>query len=86
MDASTLDDEGMRRVSDLAHDMHIAVRDAVRRGPTSDKREIAGALAAAVSMLVAWDSMQGFLDNLAECAAAKEHVRAIDAGEVPELH
>lgn len=81
-----LDESGMKRVSDLAHDISMAVRDVVRRGPTSNKTEIAGALAAAMSMLVAWESMQGFLETLAECAAAKEDVRSIDDGEVPDLH
>ena len=73
-------------ISAVAADMYRVLADVVKRHEPLDKEEVAHALAVAISVCVAWDSMQAFLDNLAVCAAAKERVRAIEAGQEPDVH
>ena len=73
----------IEKVKEIGDAVHKAIRRAVEDCRPAERLEILNGLAAAVSMVVAYDSMQIFLDTLAVCADAKEHVRAIDAGEVP---
>ena len=50
------------------------------------RSEVANGLAAAIAMVVSYDSAQKFLESLAACMDAKERARAIAAGEVADLH
>lgn len=74
------------RVTELSDALQMAIRQTVAGHQPIGRGEIMLSLAAAVSMVVAYDSMQVFLETLAECADAKELVRAIAAGEVPDVH
>ncbi len=62
-----------------------AMRDELQRQPLHVD-QMQSALAIATTLVVSYGTMQRYLETLAACADAKEHVRAIDAGEVPDLH
>lgn len=79
-------DHDIAVVGDLAERLNLAIRRAVRDSGAADKDAIMNGLAAAVALVVSYDSMQNFLDILAACADAKEHARAIVAGEVQDVH
>ena len=76
----------IEKVKQIGDAVHKAMRRAIEDYTPAEKLEILNGVAAAVSMIVSYDSMQTFLDTLAVCADAKEHVRAIDAGEVSDVH
>ena len=72
----------MTRVADLAEALHTAIRRTVEDRQPMTPVAIANGLAAAVSMIVSYESGQAFLECLAACMDAKEQARAIAAGEV----
>ena len=74
------------KILEIAAAVNAAAREAVNQREPSTKDEIMHGLAAAVAMLVGYESAQAFIDQLAVCIDAKEHVRAIGAGEVPALN
>ena len=74
------------RVTGLSDALQKAVRQTVADHQPIERDEIMLSLAAAVAMVVSYDSAQTFLDMLGECFDAKEHARAIAAGEVPDVH
>ena len=77
-------EEEMTRVADLAEALHEAIRRTVEDRQPMSAVEIANGLAAAVSMVVAYESGQPFLETLAACMDAKEEARAIAAGKVSQ--
>lgn len=74
------------KILEIGSAINAAIRAAVKRCEPASKTEIMHGLAAGVSMVVGYESAQVFLDQLAVCIDAKEHVRAIDAGEVPAVN
>ncbi len=66
--------------------LDAAIRKAIGECQPASPEEAMNGTAAAIAMVVSYGSMQRFLETLAACADAKEHVRAIDAGEVADLN
>jgi hypothetical protein len=64
----------MQAVADLSERLNLAIRRTVQDAGQSDPHVISNALAAAISMVVSYDSMQAFLETLAACADEKEEV------------
>lgn len=76
----------MTRIASLAEALHKAIRRTVEDHQPMPRIEIANGLAAAVSMVVSYESGQDFLESLAACMDAKEHARAIATGEAPQAN
>ena len=76
----------MKRVATLAEALQKVIRRTVEDNQPMSRIEIANGLAAAVSMVVSYESGQDFLESLAACMDAKEHARAIAAGEAPQAN
>jgi hypothetical protein len=74
------------KITEIALKVDRAIRDAIATCQPVSPAEMSHGLSAALSLIVSYESMQAFLDDLARCADAKERVRAISAGEVPEMH
>lgn len=74
------------KVLEIGDAVHKAIRKAVAACGPATKTEMLHGVTAALAMLVAYSSAQEFLNQLAVCIDAKEHVRAIEAGEVPDVH
>ena len=73
----------VREIGAAAHD---AIGAAVEKCRPASRDEIRCGLAAAIAMVVSYETAQAFIDELAVCVDAKEHIRAIDAGEVPAVN
>ena len=73
------------KTTELALKIRQAIGDIFEMSGPLSHGEMSNSLAMAMSLIVSYASMQPFLENLAACADAKEHIRAIEAGEVPDL-
>lgn len=75
----------MAKVTEIGDAVQKAIRRAVGECAPATKDEVMHGLTAAVAVVVGYESAQDFLDQLAVCIDAKERVRAIDAGEIPNV-
>lgn len=85
MDARRMTAAEVAETADAAIHIATAVREALTTRPLHVD-QMRSALAIATTMIVAYANMQAYLDELATCADAKEHARAVEAGEVPDVH
>jgi hypothetical protein len=74
------------KITDIALKIRASVGEIFEAHGDLTTQEMADSLALAMSICISYKSMQMFLENLAACADAKEHVRAIEDGEVPAPH